>query len=207
MKKGMLMLLLLGALFAQGQSLKEALYSGKLKNDPGTVIRKGDTLATKMKDSIAKNAAPADTVVVTAAPVITDTFVIKSPVPVDAPVVVATDNKEEAPAAASAPPAAPLKDNNALWKDYMATVISSVNTEVLPAKKIKKGTYYAMVSYSIGTDGEVTVGEVTLTPENATLQQGIKARLMDAPRLSPVLSSSGAPRKVTKKHSFTLTKE
>lgn len=45
MKKGILLLLLVSSLFADAQSLKEALYGGKLKNQPGTVIRKGDDLA------------------------------------------------------------------------------------------------------------------------------------------------------------------
>jgi hypothetical protein len=204
MKKGILMLLGLGALFAQGQSLKETLYGGKLKAAPGTVIRKGDDLSKL--DTVAAKAAPADTIVVKLPLLAGDSIGKITAIPAtDSVTLVAT--AVDTTVASPAPPAAPLKDNNALWKDYMATVISSVNTEVLPAKKIKKGTYYGMVSYSIGTDGEVTVGEVTLTPENATLQQGIKDRLTDTPRLSPVLSSSGSPRKVTKKHSFTLTKE
>jgi hypothetical protein len=213
MKKGLLILLLFSAVFAQGQSLKETLYGGKLKAAPGTVIRKGDDLSKL--DTVAAKGAPADTTIaklpllsagdsvgkITAIPAADSVTLVATAVdttvvsPVTAP-----------PPAVDAPVAAPPKENNALWKDYMATVISSVNTEVLPSKKIKKGTYYAMVSYVIGTDGVVTVGEVTLTPENATLKQGISDRLTDAPRLNPVLSS-GTPRKVTKKYSFTITKE
>ncbi|MBB1282941.1 hypothetical protein HRH25_01050 [Flavisolibacter sp. BT320] len=45
MKKGILLLLLISSLFADAQSLKDALYGGKLKNQPGTVVRKGDDLA------------------------------------------------------------------------------------------------------------------------------------------------------------------
>src|SRR5215218_3558232 len=48
MKKGMLLLLLVSSVFANAQSLKEALYGGKLKNQPGTVIRKGDDLSSKI---------------------------------------------------------------------------------------------------------------------------------------------------------------
>ncbi|RYZ60793.1 MAG: hypothetical protein EOO14_06770, partial [Chitinophagaceae bacterium] len=46
MKKGFFLLFLISSLFAaDAQSLKEALYGGKLKNQPGTVVRKGDDLA------------------------------------------------------------------------------------------------------------------------------------------------------------------
>ncbi len=48
MKKGILFLLLISSVFAHAQSLKEALYGGKLKNQPGTVIHKGDDLSSKM---------------------------------------------------------------------------------------------------------------------------------------------------------------
>ena len=48
MKKGFLLLLLISSFFANAQSLKEALYGGKLKNEAGTVIRKGDDLSTKI---------------------------------------------------------------------------------------------------------------------------------------------------------------
>lgn len=54
MKKGLLILLLVSSYFADAQSLKEALFSGKLKNDNNTVIRKGDDLSTKMVDTTRK---------------------------------------------------------------------------------------------------------------------------------------------------------
>ncbi len=54
MKKGILFLLLISSMFAEAQTLKETLYRGKLKNQPGTVIRKGDDLSTKM-DTVRKH--------------------------------------------------------------------------------------------------------------------------------------------------------
>ena len=58
MKKALLFLLLISSVFAQAQTLKDALFSGKLKNDPGTVIRKGDDLSTKI-DTTTHAATPA----------------------------------------------------------------------------------------------------------------------------------------------------
>src|SRR5687768_15100049 len=65
MKRGILLLLLAAGFTAQGQSLKDALYGGKLKNQAGTVIRKGDDLSTKIDttaktDTVQKIASVAD---------------------------------------------------------------------------------------------------------------------------------------------------
>jgi hypothetical protein len=91
----------------------------------------------------------------------------------------------------------------------MTTVANTLNAEVLTSKKVKRGTYYVTVSYTIETDGQANVTDVFVAPENKFLQQQIKDRLTsdDVPKLIPVLSSSGAPRKVNRKYNFTLTKE
>src|SRR5215204_4675044 len=54
MKKGILFLLLFVSVFAEAQSLKEALFRGKLKNDNNTVIRKGDDLSKVAPDTTRK---------------------------------------------------------------------------------------------------------------------------------------------------------
>jgi hypothetical protein len=218
MKKGILLLLLLSSVFVKAQSLKDALFSGKLKNQPGTVIRKGDDLSAKM-DTVRKATADdtANTKVLTAATdtaarslaVQPDTSALAAAVP-EKKDSVAGVSDTAAVAAADAPKtaAAITKDNNAIWKTFMDSLSSTLKTEVLSSKKIKNGSYYVLVSYAIGADGQVTVNDVFLSPENAFLQQQIKDRLaIDTPRLNPVPSSSGAPRKVSKKYNFTLTKE
>ena len=47
MKKVMLFLFVAFTVTANAQSLKDALFSGKLKTDSGTVIKKGDDLINK----------------------------------------------------------------------------------------------------------------------------------------------------------------
>lgn len=212
MKKGMLLLLLAGSIFAHGQSLKEALYSGKLKNTPGAVIRKGDDLTSKIDTT--NKVATADTAVTkTALP--TDASTQRPAVQSDSAALSTTDKQDTTSStdtataqAASTPEAAAPKDNNAIWKAYVNTVIPTLQTEVLSSKKVKKGSYYVLVSYTIDTDGQVAVSDVFLSPESTFLQQQIKERLdAEAPRLNPVLNSSGTPRKVTRKYNFTLSKE
>lgn len=238
MKKAILLLLLFGSVFAHAQSLKDALFSGKLKNDPGTVIRKGDDLSTKMDtarkvDTVRKVAMVDSSKLKAIAPVMDST---KKVAVVQADTILASkaDNNTTAtnnnntntanqppvvvPTAAAGaatvdaatkenPPVA--KDNNVLWKEYMDSLVTTLKTEVLPNKKVKKETYSIMVTYSIGVDGQVTPGDVFVSPDNSFLQQQIKDRLNanTPPHLSPVLNSAGAPRKVTKRYSFTLVKE
>jgi hypothetical protein len=214
MKQALLLLLLVSSGIANGQSLKEALFGGKLKNEAGTVIRKGDDLASKM-DTARKAPVEEAPKIAAAAPANTSTE--NGAAPADSAVAVTTGNETAdsgaVDTAATAPadvPATPApKDNNGLWKAYMTTVANTLNAEVLTSKKVKRGTYYVTVSYSIETDGQANVTDVFVAPENKFMQQQIKDRLAsdDVPKLNPVLSSSGAARKVNRKYNFTLTKE
>lgn len=217
MKKGILLLLLVSSFFADAQSLKEALYSGKLRNTPGTVIRKGDDLSTKM-DTASKvtvdSAAMAKTTIVEV-----DAAAKKPAEQTETASTVTAENSTSATtstdtstAIETAPPVVEskptVKDNNGIVKEYMTAVVNNLKTEVLSSKKIKKESYYVLVSYSIDTDGQMTVTDVFVSPENAFLQQQVKERLaVDTPKLVPTLSSNGTPRKVNKKYNFTLVKE
>lgn len=216
MKKGILFLLLTSSVFVHAQSLKDALYSGKLKNQPGTVIRKGEDLSSKM-DTASK--ASTDSALVKTPVLTTDSSAKGMTTPTGSTIASGTVRNDtvagstdtaavgETVTAPKENAAAP-KDNTAVWKDYMNTLTAALKTEVLPSKKIKRETYYIMVSYAIGTDGEVAINDVSVTPENGFLQQQIKERLaLGTPRLTPVVSSSGTPHKTNKRYSFTLTKE
>jgi len=74
MKKGILFLLLAGSFSAKAQSLKEMLYSGKLKADSNAVVRRTDDYksmvdtGTKKPDTSAKVQAVAGKPVITAVP-------------------------------------------------------------------------------------------------------------------------------------------
>ena len=205
MKKAILFLLLAGTINANAQSLKDLLYSGKLKMDSNTVIRKGDDLSSKIDRSTKKPAEPAKVKIttipgdrgkktnpqadsLTAGPGINDSLATV--------VGDVTDNN------------APVKNNNQVWKEYMDSLVSLLKTDVLPSKKIKSETYYLYVDYEIGTDGQVNVTNVVSSPENSFLAEQVKDRLvLTAPQLSPVVDSSNKPRKVKRKYNFNITKE
>ncbi len=194
MKKGILFLFIISNVTTNAQSLKDALYGGKLKTDTGTVIRKSDDLSKKIDTSTKK---PADSVKTKMTSAVKDSSFkgMTAHAITDAiSVAESKDNKVE------------LKDNNALLKEYMDSLISTLKTEVLPDKKIKNGTYFILVDYEIGLDGQVAINNVTPSPENSFLRDQIKERLnLTVPRMNPVLSN-GKPRKVVRKFNFSLNK-
>jgi hypothetical protein len=230
MKKAFLLLLVFSSFFAHAQSLKEALFSGKLRNEPGTVIRKGDDLSAKM-DTVARKEPARDTlaIITVAQPQQVDSAQKKS-VPSDAttsnttsvtPVAAAPATTEpitttapaetaETTAAAEAEPEVKVKpkDNRAIFKDYMTSLAATLKAEVLSNKKIKKGTYYVTIAYTIDTDGQVTITDLVVDPKQEFLQQQIKERMeLEMPVLNPELNSSGVARKVNRRYNFSLDKE
>lgn len=195
MKKGMLFLFLLSAVTVNSQSLKDALYGGKLKTDSGTVIKKGDDLSTKIDTSRKKPVEPEKTKLTT--------------VSVDSSAKSMTSQPDAATSngAGKMENTSVTKDNNRIWKEFVDSVTSTLNAEVMTSKKIKKGDYYLTVDYEIGLDGQVTITNIYPSPENKFLEEQVKERLgIDTPKLNPVLSSNGKPRKVVKRFNFTLTK-
>ena len=206
MKKGILLLLLMaGAFTIQAQSLKDLLYGGKLKSDSNSVVRKTDDLKSKIDTGQKK---PVDTVkAIAAVPVDSAkgvTMQRDSAIAVTAPVMDSAATVE-APVKA---PTAPVKTNTKLWKEYTDSLVATLKPEIDGAKKIKKETYHILVAYEIDTAGQVSIGNVGITPANELLQAQIR-QYMDVtpPKLNPVLDSAQQPRKVKRSGSFTITKE
>jgi hypothetical protein len=194
MKKGILFLLVVTTVTANAQSLKDALYGGKLKKDSGTVIRKGDDLSSKIDTSQKKQVEPEKNKLTV---VTMDSSAKKMTAQTDS--AVTTVDKMDNNVAA--------KDNNKIWKQFMDSAIITLKEEVLTSKKLKKGDYLIMVDYAIELDGQVTINNIYPSPENKFLEEQVKERLtISAPHLNPVLASNGKPRKVMKRYNFTLTK-
>lgn len=209
--KHSILFLLLTASFAAGaqqkQSLKDLLYSGKLKSDSNSVVRRSDDLSTRIDTATQK---PVQTELPKNVLVSADTALRKAaPVAMDA--TVAEETTDVAAAAginAKEPTAAPAKSNTKIWKEYTDSLVSALKNEVLPSKKIKKETYYLMVEYEIETNGAVNVLNVVSTPENSFLQDAVKSQMtVSPPQLQPAMDSSNKPRKVKRKQNFTITKD
>ena len=194
MKKALLIILLFGSISINAQSLKDALYGGKLKSDSNSVIRKTDDLSTKI-DTSTKKAVVSEkgkANVETKESSITQKKIIIEDVN-------ETVETKENPT---------LKvDNTKAWKAYVDSIIIVLKPELSNSKKIKSGTYYIYAEYEIEVDGKVTIGNIISTPENTVLQNQVKEFMIQtAPQLSPVLDSNGKARKVKKRYNFNLTK-
>jgi len=199
---------------ADAQSLKDLLYSGKLKNDSNTVIRKTDDLSTKIDtgqrkaaeaerarlaalaaDSIARANGNAQPALASAGDSATDVTTTDSAATTD-----------EASTAAASPAAA--RSNTKIWKDYTDSLSAGMKSELQNNKKVKKGTYYITVDYEIETTGEVIVSKVTVSPENDLLANQVKSNMASSPpQLAVVMDSTNKPRKVKRKQNFTITKD
>lgn len=196
MKKGLFFLLVIVTVNANAQSLKDALYGGKLKTDSNTVLRKGEDLSSKI-DTSAKKPVVAEKPMQAALSLDSIKKWTSKPDPAAAAIA---EGKTTIPTAP--------KDNNKLWKEFVDSVTSTLNQEVMTSKKINNGDYYVTVDYSIATDGQVAITNILMVPENKFLAEQVKERLsIDTPKLIPVLSGSGTPRKVTKRYNFTLSKK
>jgi hypothetical protein len=208
MKQFFLFFLIIASTALNAQSLKDLLYSGKLKKDSNTVIRKGDDLSSKI-DTSTKKPEPEKPKPVLSATGVDSTQrqsnASPSTTPGAADITTPSSNTVETSAVDVS---AGAKNNNQVLKEYMDSLVSTLKTDVLPSNKIKKETYYLYVDYEIETDGTVSVTNVVSSPENSFLQQQVKDRiLLDAPKLAPVLDSSNKPRKVKRKYNFNITKE
>lgn len=203
MKKWMLLLLVAcTASIAQAQSLKDMLYSGKLKKDSNVVIRKGEDLSSKIDTSTKK----LETEVVKITPVQVDQTKMNTPADTTSKAVV--ENNVITPSTPLANPSAVTKNNNQVLKEFVDSLVTTLKAEVLSSKKIKKETYYLYIDYEIETNGQVSILNVVANPENDYLQDQVKQRLLlGFPALQPVVDSSNKPRKVKRKYNFTITKD
>jgi hypothetical protein len=220
MKKGILFLLIAFSFTARAQSLKDLLYSGKLRNDSNTVVRKTDDLKSKVDTTDRKAAAEKAAASQTVVAVIPGDSLKKANLPADSSKALA-ESKTAAPAEAApvvdsavnaqaevvAPPA-PVKTNSKIWKEYTESLVATLKSEVLSNKKVKKETYYVLADYEIGADGKAELANVTVSPDNAFLLEQVKQRLADnPPAFTPVMDSNNQPKKVKRKFNFYVTKE
>jgi hypothetical protein len=186
MKTFVLFFALLIGLSTKGQTLKDALFGGRLKSDTGMVVKKGDSLKL-LPDSLVKKRI--DSLKKTAK--ITDSLKAIS-----------------ADSSLAATRANTPKDNDKLWKQFIDEYSAVIKSEVLPSSKIKKGTYTLYIDCMIETDGSVTTSNIICIPENSYLVEQVKARMMaNTPQLNPVLMSNGKPRKTLKKQVLTFVKD
>jgi hypothetical protein len=200
---------LLLAVSARSQSLKEALYGGKLKADTGAVIRKGDSL--KIRENMAQKVVDDSMKVVEKAvadSVKKETLVMEKEKAIaegrDTTAIVAALATESLIVVEKAIP----KDNNKIWKSFIDSLSTAVKSEVITSNKIKNGAYSVLIEYEIRQDGQVGINSVASDPKNQFLEQQITDRLTyNAPQMNPILGPNGKARTVTRKQMLSFVKQ
>ena len=219
MKYVILIFLIGGALTVQAQekkpSLKDLLFSGKLKKDSTGVIRSTDDLSQKI-DTTTKKETPSVNPTVSSANtpgnVPQDNAAVTSKVGTTTTVAATgldpATNKVDTAATVAVAATAPAKSNTKLLREYTDSLVKALQEGPLKAKQIKKDTYYVMLDYEIDADGKVTFTNVTSTPENSFLQAQVTQILDSTPlRLNPITDSSSQGKKVKRKQQVVITKE
>jgi hypothetical protein len=218
--------LVMGAASANAQSLKETLFSGKLKSDSGSVVRKSDDLSTKIdstprkqveqpklappmkvdaKGNLVPGEGTSETVASTpgstptSAPATTTTIVTNAD---------GTTTTTTVPVTDAAPVDNKPRDNNAIWKTYIDELTTTLRTEVMTSSKVKKGNYSVLIDYNIETDGAITVNSVSSVPKSDYIEEQIKQRMtLGSPAMTPLLGTNGKPRKAAnRKQTIQLAK-
>ena len=154
MEKSILIFALVIGLSAKGQSLKDALFGGKLKSDTGMVLKKGDSLqllpdslVKKRADSLKKAAKISESIKTNPSQSISEN----------------TSDTASYSTASNAP-----KNNDQLWKQFIDEYKKVIETDVLPSKKIKKGSYSLYIDY-----GSVSTVNIICVPENSYLVEQV----------------------------------
>ena len=165
------------------QSLRDSLFSGKLKADSATVAKSRVNEQKQREDSVRR-------------------------VQIDSLKKIGADTTQLT-ATTSATPKVELKyaDNNKTWKKFVDEYRAIITSEMQISKKIKKGDYTVTLEYEIGTDGVVSTKNIICDPKSDGLVDLIKERMMtNAPQLAPQIVN-GAPKKSSRRQILVFSKE
>ncbi len=164
------------------QSLRDSLFSGRLKADSALVAKSRINEQKAKEDSVRKvqidslKRIGADTTLLTVNP------------------------------ALPAKPELKYSDNNKTWKKFVDEYKAVISAEMQTSKKIKKGDYTVTLEYEIGTDGVVSTKNIICDPKSEALVDLLRDRMMpNAPQLAPQIVN-GAPKKSSRRQILIFSK-
>lgn len=165
------------------QSLRDSLFSGKLKADSATIAKSGLNEQKKMEDSIRR-------------------------IQIDSLKKIGADTTQITSVKTTpAKPVLKYADNNKIWKKFVDEYKAVISAEMQTNRKIKKGDYTITLEYEIGTDGLVSTKNIICDPKSEGLIELIKERMMpNAPQLAPQIVN-GAPKKSSRRQILVFSKE
>ena len=167
------------------QSLRDSLFSGKLKADSALVAKSKVNEQKQREDSVRR-------------------------IQIDSLKKIGADTTQltaVTPSTSVAKPELKYADNNKTWKKFIDEYKAVITAEMQTSKKIKKGDYTVTLEYEIGTDGAVSTKNIICDPKSEALIELIKERMMtNAPQLAPQIVN-GAPKKSSRRQVLVFSKE
>lgn len=165
------------------QSLRDSLFSGKLKADSTLVAKSKINEQKAREDSVRR-------------------------VQIDSLKKIGADTTHLTAVTTVAPkPELKYSDNNKTWKKFVDEYRAVITAEMQTSKKIRKGDYTVTLEYEIGTDGVVSTKNIICDPKSEGLVDLIRDRMMpNAPQLAPQIVN-GAPKKSTRRQILVFSKE
>ncbi|MDP4262165.1 MAG: hypothetical protein Q8941_06505 [Bacteroidota bacterium] len=195
MKTSFLFFFLCLASAVMAQSLRDSLFSGKLKSDTGKTFVSKDTSKYVMLKNEAVTSKPGDKKKMetgkaeTAKPQINKVEINKP--------------DESMPDSLNKLYYARQKQ----WKRFIESNIPIITQQVDGSRKVKKGEYSVEIDYTIGLNGRVTTNGITCSPNNDFIVEQFTELMKRPPVLSPPIYSDGKPRTLSAKQPVTIVKK
>jgi len=164
------------------QSLRDSLFSGKLKAD-SALVAKSKVNEQKAKENSVRR------------------------VQVDSLKKIGADTTHLTTTVPAAKPELRYADNNKTWKKFVDEYKAVISAEMQTSRKIRKGDYTVTLEYEIGTDGVVSTKNIICDPKSETLVELIRDRMMpNAPQLAPQIVN-GTPKKSSRRQILVFSKD
>lgn len=174
------------------QSLKDSLFSGKLKNPLKQAEAAKDSAQKVTKDSIELTATDSS-----------GSLASSSALAENNPVTKVQKPDEIMPDSLNRLYYAKQKG----WKRFIDQQTLIISVQADETKKVKRGEYYIEFDYEIGLNGRVKVSNITCYPENEFLIATITDALTRTPVLAPPVYGDGKPRVTQAKQQMTILKK
>ncbi len=189
MKTYFILIFLCCTVSAMSQSLRDSLFSGKLKNPlkPAEVA----------KDSAKKNTKDSAEIAVTKKEATSSALAENKSV---------TEGQK---------PDDTMPDSlNKLyyakqkaWKRFIDQQTMIISAQADENRKVKKGEYYIDFDYEIGLNGRVKASNITCSPKNEFLLETVTDILSRPPVLAPPVYGDGKPRAVSARQQITILRK
>lgn len=189
MKTLLLIIVLLSTTSVMAQSLKDSLYSGKLKNP----LKQAEVAKDSAKLEVAKNDTGSKNNVISSVSTSTEN---KTGTDVQRPDDTMPDSLNKL-----------YNAKQKAWQRFIYQQTMIIAQMADESRKVKKGEYFIEFDYEIGLNGRVKVSNITCYPKNEFMMETVTDIMSRPPVLAPPIYGDGKPRIATAKQQMTILKK